>query len=74
MSSARCLAAISPMASRSFMVPDGVSQCTADTRVTSWREASASFTAAAGIEPRLVVSTSTTSRANRRASCPNTRP
>jgi hypothetical protein len=50
------------------MVPDGVSQCTADTMVTSPRPLSASLTAAGATEPRLAASTSMTSRAKRRAS------
>jgi len=56
------------------MVPDGVSQCTTDTMVTSWRRASASPTAAGSIEALSAVATSTTSRANRPASCPNALP
>jgi hypothetical protein len=68
MSSAPLLAVISAMASRSFRVPDGVSQCTTDTMVTSARPFSASLTAAGATELRLDASTSMTSRANRRAS------
>ena len=73
-SSAPRARAISAMASRSFIVPDGVSQCTAATIVTSTRPSSASRTAAGSIEALLPVSTSTTSRANRAASRPNARP
>jgi hypothetical protein len=49
-SSAPLARASSAMASRSFIVPDGVSQCTAATIVTSLRRLSAALTAAGGIE------------------------
>jgi hypothetical protein len=49
-SSAPCAAASRLIASRSFIVPDGVSQCTAATIVTSSRRLSASLTAAGAID------------------------
>jgi hypothetical protein len=49
-SSAPLLAVIAAIVSTSFIVPDGVSQCTTATIVTSGRRASASLTAAGVIE------------------------
>ncbi len=50
MSSAPLLAVILAITSRSFIVPDGVSQCTTATIVTSGRRARASLAAAGAIE------------------------
>ena len=47
-SSAPCSAATGPMASRSFMVPDGVSQWTTATTLTSGRCPRAFLTLSAG--------------------------
>jgi hypothetical protein len=48
MSSASCSAATAEIASRSLMIPEGVSQCTTLTTVISGRRYNASATSAAG--------------------------